>query len=90
MNPEESKDTAPEIAEMVRNRLMEYSGAERMMMASRMFDAARAMALASFPSGLSDIDLKSMLCQRLYGQEIDQAGFNDKLQRIAGDDLPAE
>lgn len=82
MNPELSKDTPPEIAEMVRKRLMGYSGAERMMMGSRMFDAARAMAIASLPSGLAEIDLKARLCQRLYGQEIDQAGFITHLQKF--------
>lgn len=81
MNPELSKDTAPEIAEMIRKRLMAYSGTERMMMGSRMFDAVRDMVLASLPSGLAEIDLKASLCQRLYGQEVDQAGFIKHLQK---------
>ncbi|MGE0101287.1 MAG: hypothetical protein AB7H86_21135 [Blastocatellales bacterium] len=81
MRTEESKDTGLEIADMVRTRLMEYSGAERMIMGSRMFDSARAMSLASLPAGLTDIDRKAMLCQRLYGQEIDQAGFILQLRK---------
>lgn len=87
MNSHESKDTAPDIVAMVRNRLMEYSGAERMMMGSRMFDSARALALASLPSGLTELDRKSLLCQRLYGREIDQTAFIGHLRRIGGDDL---
>jgi hypothetical protein len=46
-------DTPPEIAELVRQRLMTRSAEERFLMGVRMFDAARAMVLASLPAGLS-------------------------------------
>jgi hypothetical protein len=61
-------DTSPEIAELVRQKLMSRSGEERFLMGVRMFDAARAMALASLPAGLAPEDLKRQLFQRLYGQ----------------------
>jgi hypothetical protein len=61
-------DTPPEIAEMVRQKLMARSGAERFVMGARMFDAARAMVLASLPTGLAPEDLKRQLFQRLYGR----------------------
>jgi hypothetical protein len=61
-------DTSPEIAEIVRQKLMARSGAERVVMGARMFDAARAMVLASLPDGLSPDELKRQLFQRLYGQ----------------------
>ncbi len=61
-------DTLPEIAELVRQKLMARSAEERFLMGVRMFDAARAMALASLPSGLSAEELKRQLFQRLYGQ----------------------
>lgn len=64
-------DTSPEVAALVRERLLARSGAERLLMGSRMFDAARAMVLASFPSGLSEIEIKRRLCERLYGNEVD-------------------
>jgi hypothetical protein len=60
-------DTPPEIAEMVRQRLMARSGAERFLMGVRMFDAARAMVLASLPAGLPPEELKRQLFQRIYG-----------------------
>jgi hypothetical protein len=75
-------DTPPEIAVRVRQQLMARSGAERVMMGSRMFDAARAMALASFPPGLSEIEIKARLCQRMYGEEVDVAGFVAHLRAI--------
>jgi hypothetical protein len=63
-------DTSPEIAELVRKKLMAHSGEERFLMGVRMFDAARAMALASLPDGLSPEELKRQLFQRLYGQPL--------------------
>ncbi len=58
------------------------SDAESVMMGSRMFDAARAIALASFPPGLSEIEIKARLCERMYGDEIDLAGFVAHLHAI--------
>jgi hypothetical protein len=75
-------DTPPEIANLVRERLMARPGAERVAMGSRMFDAARAIALASFPPGLSEIEIKARLCERIYGTEVDLAGFVAHLRAI--------
>lgn len=47
-------DTPQEIADLVRDRLLAGSGEERVLMGSRMFDAARDIALASFPSPASE------------------------------------
>jgi hypothetical protein len=63
-------DTSPEIAELVRQRLMSRSGEERFLMGVRMFDAARAMAQASLPTGLSTEEMKRQLFQRLYGHPL--------------------
>lgn len=61
-------DTSPEIAELVRQKLMARSSAERFVMGTRMFDAARAVVLASLPQELSPPELKRQLFERLYGQ----------------------
>ena len=63
-------DTSPEITELVRQKLMGRSAEERFLMGVRMFDAARDMALASLPTGLSPQELKRQLFQRLYGQPL--------------------
>ncbi len=60
-------DTPPEIAEMMRSRLMARCGAERFRMGVGMFEAARRMALASLPAGLSDAERKRRLFERIYG-----------------------
>ncbi len=75
-------DTSPEIAEFVRARLLAHSGEERVLMGSRMFDAARAIVLASFPPGLPEIELKGLLCERIYGDEVDVSGFVAHLHSI--------
>ena len=58
-------DTTPKIAAIVREQLLSRPGAERVKMGSRMFDVARTIALASFPSDLSEIETKRRLCERL-------------------------
>ena len=75
-------DTPPVIEEMVRARLLARSGAERVLMGSRMFDTARAMVLASFPPELSEIEVKKRLCERLYGREVDVQAFIEHLSAI--------
>ena len=63
-------DTSPEIAELVRRKLMARSGEERFLMGVQSFEAARAMILASLPAELSQEELKGQLFQRLYGQPL--------------------
>lgn len=73
-------DTSSEIAERMRELLMARSGAERVLMGSRMFDCARAMVLASFPPGLTDFEVKCRLCERLYGHEVPIEAFAEHLR----------
>lgn len=63
-------DTAPEVAELVRARLMAMSGAERIRLSAQMFDAARRMVLASLPSDLTESERKRRLFERLYGETL--------------------
>jgi hypothetical protein len=75
-------DTSPQVAKLVRQRLLERSGTERIMMASGMFEAAKAMALASFPAGLTEIEIKGRLIERIYGEEVDVQGFVEHLRSL--------
>ena len=75
-------DTDPEIAQLVRQRLLERSGFERVLMGSRMLEAAKAIVLASFPEGLTDIEIKERLCERLYGNEVDVRAFVEHLRSL--------
>ena len=75
-------DTTPNIAAIVRERLLSLSGAERVVMGSRMFDVARTIALASFPSDLSEIETKRRLCERLYGNEVNVDAYIEHLVQL--------
>jgi hypothetical protein len=61
-------DTSPEIAELVRQKLMARSGSERFVMGVQMFEAARSVVLASLPTPLAPEELRRQLFQRLYGK----------------------
>ena len=61
-------DTLPEIERMVREKIMARSGEERFVMGALMFDAAREMILASFPSDLPKDEIQRRLFARLYGE----------------------
>jgi hypothetical protein len=63
-------DTSPEIAEMVRARLMSLPGSTRLIMGVQMFEAARGMILASFPPHLSEQQKKQLLFERVYGEKL--------------------
>lgn len=75
-------DTTPAIAAIVRERLLSRSGAERVVMGSRMFDVARTIVLASFPPGLSELETKRRLCERLYGNEVSVDDYVEHLARL--------
>jgi hypothetical protein len=65
-------DTSPEIARKFHEMIMARSGAERMIMGASMFDAARAIVLASLPKDLSEEQLKRKLFERIYGATIEE------------------
>jgi hypothetical protein len=60
-------DTPPQIAEMIRSRLMARSGSERFVMGAQMFEAARRLVLASLPRELPPDELKRRVFERIYG-----------------------
>ena len=72
-------DTTPEIAAIFGEQLLSRTGAERVLMGSRMFDVARTIALASFPSDLSEIETKRRLCERFYGNEVNVEAYIEHL-----------
>jgi hypothetical protein len=59
--------------------LLARTPAERLAMGSQMFEAARAIMLASLPPGLSATEIRRRLCERLYGDEVDLAAFSRRL-----------
>jgi|WetSurSiteA1Bulk_404760.scaffolds.fasta_scaffold194328_2 hypothetical protein len=72
-------DTSPEIFRIVREKMLARTGQERLTMGSQMFEAARAMVLASFPPDLPEIEIKRPLCMRFYGNEVNEKAFVQRL-----------
>lgn len=66
-------DTSPEVAAIVRDRIMKLSGAERFVIGARMFESARAIVLASLPNNTSESERKQMLYERFYGEPLPAA-----------------
>jgi hypothetical protein len=60
-------DTLPAVEREYRRLLLARSNAERFTMATRAFDAARTLAVASFPPGLSADQVRRRLFARIYG-----------------------
>jgi len=59
-------DTSAEIESMVRERYARMQPAERFRIGVSMFETARAMVLSSFPSGLTPLERRRRLGERLY------------------------
>jgi hypothetical protein len=76
-------DTPPDIQRKIRELTLKRSGAERVKMASDMFEAARTLVIASFAPGLGSLELKMKLCERFYGTEIDLGAFSAALHSSA-------
>ncbi len=60
------KDTPAAFEEEYRTMIMARPAEERLSMALSMFDTARALVLASFPAGLSNLELRARLLARFY------------------------
>ena len=72
------KDTSKEIQTKYYEMLMNKSGEERIMMASKMEESAREMVLASLTDNMSKIEKKIELFLRYYKEDFS----NEELVRI--------
>lgn len=59
-------DTPPAVARRYRAMLLAKPGAERVAMASAMFDTARRLVLASLPPNLTPAETRARLLARTY------------------------
>jgi hypothetical protein len=77
-------DTSEEVAALVAERHRRMTTDERVIIATRMFDTARAIVESSLPADLSRRDRRLGLLRRLYGDEVSEAA------KIAFADWPDE
>lgn len=64
---------------MVRERYAAMRPVERFLIGVSMFESARAIVLASLPTGLPPAELRRRLCERLYPELAAEACGIDRL-----------
>ena len=69
-------DTIPAIAARQRDALMQRSGEERLIMGVMMFEAARAMVLASLTASFSSREGRAEYLKRLYQTDLPKHVFS--------------
>ncbi len=77
-------DTHPLVQAEFDRRIAALSAETRLLMGCRMFEAAREMALASLPLGLSDGETKVFLCMRFYGADLHEEEREKILNALRG------
>lgn len=75
------KDTPRVVAERYRRMLMERSGTDRLKMGFEMFDAARALILASSKNE-REHSPKVQLLLRCYGRDLDPKTLSAALKQL--------
>jgi hypothetical protein len=75
-------DTPDAVAAIMRTRLQQKSGEERLYMGFSMFDSAKAMMLASVAI-LPASEKRKMIFLRLYGNEFDSERIKKLLDHLA-------
>jgi len=68
-------DTSPRIAAIVAEHHRRMTPDERITIAARMFDDARAIVEASLPTSLTQRERRFAVAQRFYGTELPRAAL---------------
>ena len=66
-------DTSPEMNAMIFEKMMALTGVERMKMGFSMRASAVEMIRASLPEGLSELEKKHRIYERMYGEPVPEA-----------------
>ena len=80
-------DAPPDVQARFDELMRQRSGTDRVLMMSEMFDFARALVLANLRAtrpGATEADLRVLLFERLYGEEIDPAEHSQIVERLRG------
>lgn len=77
-------DTSPDIAERIRSRLLARSGSDRVSMAARLFQTAKALVVSRVrASGITDeTDVRLAVLRQLYGDDLTPAQFDAVRARL--------
>ena len=75
-------DTLPEAQEFLDNLYKKFSGEQKILMASGMFDAARKIILSSLPKNLSKKEKIKALLLRLYEDDFSKKQMEEILATV--------
>ena len=81
-------DTPPDVQARFDGLMRQRSGSDRVRMMSEMFDFAKALVLSNLREthpDASDAELRVLLFDRLYGDEIDPAHRASIVARLRGE-----
>ncbi len=77
-------DTPPELNNHLFRKMMAKSGTERMAIACKMNDTARALVWSGIPQGLPLSDRRQLFLERFYGKSL--STFHNETQRHGSTD----
>jgi hypothetical protein len=78
-------DTPPDVAREVARRYQQLSPTERLLIATAMFDSARALVasgLRGASPGMTEIELRVALFDRFYGRDVSPQDRRAIIERI--------
>ena len=77
-------DTSPDIAERIRHRLLARSGSDRVLMAARMFQTAKALVVSRVRAGgiTDETDVQLAVLMQFYGNDLTPAQFDAVRARL--------
>ncbi|MSO83479.1 MAG: hypothetical protein EXQ53_09325 [Acidobacteria bacterium] len=84
-------DTPPDVQARFDELMRQRTGSDRVRMMSDMFDFAKALVLSNLRNthpGATDPELRILLFNRLYGDEIDPAQHRDVVACLRGERQP--
>lgn len=82
-------DTSREVERMIFDHYQQMTPAERMKIASSMFETARVIVDSSLPKTLTGRDRRLAIAQRFYGHELPEAALAAYADWVDPADSPA-
>jgi hypothetical protein len=77
-------DTSDLVAKVVYERYQAMTPEQRLLIASSMFETARAIVASSLPEGLSLEQRRHAIAKRIYGNELPEAALLAHARFVAG------
>jgi hypothetical protein len=76
-------DTLPETKEILNKLYAKFTAEERLLIGLRMFETAREIVISSFPSSLTEKEIRERLFLRFYGNEFTAKETEEIFKRMS-------